>query len=149
MLTIKLNVINMEYLNNLLYKHLKSESPAWWNTIINDPDIHIEIRKEYSARQKAIVEKELDEFNVRYSHDSTFAREARLLQSKWRVKKNYPIGKTRNGTPMGNYIDSTFAKEKEVNLLTENIRKIAHLELEEAKSTGALIQEDRLWGNFL
>lgn len=69
----------MEYLNNLLYKHLKSESPAWWNTIINDPDIHIEIRKEYSARQKAIFEKEL----------------------------------------------------------------------EEAKSTGALIQEDRLWGNFL
>lgn len=104
---------------------------------------------EYSLINKSVMDDEVDLFKVRYSGDSAFAREARLLQSKWRDKKGYPMGKTVNGTPMGNYIDSTYAINHKVNLLTENIRKIADLELKEAKTSGALIQEERLWSNML
>lgn len=104
---------------------------------------------ELSHTQKIRMDEEVDLFKVRYSGDGAFAREARLLQSKWREKKGYPIGKTANGTTMGNYIDSTYAIGHKVNLLTENIRKIAELELKEASSTGALIQENRLWENML
>ena len=31
---------------NKLFKFLKSEPPTWWNVINDDPDIHIEIRKD-------------------------------------------------------------------------------------------------------
>ena len=104
---------------------------------------------EYVLEKRSVMEKEIDEYQVRYSADSEFAREARLLQSKWRVEKGYPIGTTASGSPMGNYIERTYAEKHKVNLLTDNIRKIAGIELEEAKKTGALIQEDRLWGNML
>lgn len=104
---------------------------------------------EYAAQKKALQDQEIDQYHVRYSGDSDFARKSRLLQSKWRVAHNYPIGKTSKGTIMGNYIESSYAKEYKVNLLTDNIRRIAELELGETASTGALIQESRLWENML
>lgn len=96
------------------------------------------------------IDKELIQYHAKYAADSEFSRKARLQQSKWRELKGYPIGKTPRGdTPMGNFIEKLFAHEQKVNLLTENIRQIALDELASSKSTGALIQENRLWENTL
>ncbi|MDL2244689.1 DUF6508 domain-containing protein [Parabacteroides sp. OttesenSCG-928-J18] len=92
---------------------------------------------------------ELEKHNAYYSQDSKFAGYARLLQSKWREKKGYPIGKSSNGTEYGNYIEATVAEKDKVNLLTDKIRSVAAIELAKKKNSGALIEEKRLWTNAL
>ena len=91
---------------------------------------------------------ECEEFEY-YSKDTAFAAHARLLQSKWRKKKGYGIGKSVRGTVLGNYIDYNQAKREKVNFLTENIRTLVDRELEEAKESNALISPRRLLTNML
>ena len=98
---------------------------------------------------KSDLDKELTQYHAKYAGDGVFSRKARLQQSKWREEKGYPIGKTRGGRLLGNYIEKSFAHQYKVNLLTENIRQIALEEIANSKSTGALIQENRLWENML
>lgn len=41
---------------------------------------------------------ELVKYNALYTADKTFQSKLRLLQSKWRENKKYPIGKSQRGT---------------------------------------------------
>lgn len=75
-----------------------------------------ELRNVITEEQK----NECIKYNTYNPQDSNFANYAKLLQSKWRNKKGYPIPKT-NG---GHFIESDFAINEEVNFLTENIRKL-------------------------
>lgn len=84
-------------------------------------------------------------FNVDYSRDTDFAAYARFLQSKWRETKGYPQLKDR----LGNFLDTDFAWKYKVNFLTENIRHLVTREIENAKNSGALISEPRIWNNLL
>ena len=93
----------------------------------------------------------LDEFQVNYPKDSDFSAYARLLQSQWREKKGYPIGKSAKGQVWGNYIDADYAKKEKVIFLTCNIQELVTQEIEKSKTekTGALISEPRIWNNLL
>ena len=95
------------------------------------------------------LRKECEKHQVYYHQDSKFARYGRLLQSKWREKKGYPIGKSARGIVFGNYIEAEYAKKEKVNFLTGNIRDLVVEELINAKKTKALIREDRMWNNLL
>ena len=102
---------------------------------------------------KIIIHQELknecEKYQAYYPQDSEFARYGRLLQSKWRKKNGYPIGKSDRGSILGNYISSDYAKNKKANFLTENIRNLVVKELDNSKETKALIREDRMWCNLL
>lgn len=63
-------------------------------------------------------------FNVDYPPDTEFSAYARLLQSKWRIKKGYPELK------LGNFIETEFAKTSKTNFLTENIKNLIVKELD-------------------
>lgn len=89
-----------------------------------------ELKKVVTEEQK----NECEKFHVYNPQDSNFANYAKLLQSKWRDKKGYPIAKLNDTTKYGHFIETDFAINKEVNFLTENIRKIVIEELE-AKAT--------------
>lgn len=82
-------------------------------------------------------------YNVDYPQDTEFSAHARLLQSKWRDKKGLPELK------LGNFIDSEFAKTTKSNFLTDNIKKLVTQEVANAKKTGGLIGEPRIWNNLL
>lgn len=82
-------------------------------------------------------------YNVDYPQDTDFSAYARLLQSKWRDKKGFPELK------LGNFLEIEFAKTTKSNFLTDNIRKLVTLEVLNAKKTGGLIGEPRIWNNLL
>lgn len=82
-------------------------------------------------------------FNVDYPKDTDFSAHARLLQSKWRDKKGFPELK------LGNFIDTEFAKTSKANFLTDNIKQLVTQEVANAKKTGGLIGEPRIWNNLL
>lgn len=82
-------------------------------------------------------------YNVDYTQDTEFSAHARLLQSKWRAKKNYPEGK------LGNYLEIEFSKSSKANFLTDNIRELVTDAIANAKREGSLIGEPRIWNNLL
>ena len=82
-------------------------------------------------------------FNVDYPQDTDFSAYARLLQSKWRQKKGFPE------LNYGNFLDIEFAKTTKANFLTDNIRNLVTKEVANAKKTGGLISEPRIWNNLL
>lgn len=82
-------------------------------------------------------------FNVDYPQDTDFSAHARLLQSKWRDKKGFPELK------LGNFLEIDFAKTSKANFLTDNIRQLVTQEVANAKKTGGLIGEPRIWNNLL
>lgn len=82
-------------------------------------------------------------FNVDYSEDTEFSSHARLLQSRWRSSKNYPMGK------LGNYLETEFAKESKANFLTDRVQSLAANEMATAKASRALFDEGRMWANLL
>ena len=109
----------------------------------------LKLLKQLKINIKQEMKKECEKYRAHYSQDSEFARYGRLLQSKWREKKGYPIGKSEKGSVFGNYIAADFAQKEKVNFLTDNIRNLAIEELNKAKKTKALIKEDRMWENLL
>jgi hypothetical protein len=94
-------------------------------------------------------EQELKTFSAYYKQDTDFTAYARLLQSKWREGKGYPIGKSQNGTIYGNYVEKDFAQKNGCNFLTQKIWEIAQKEMEMAKISGAFYQKDRFICNLL
>lgn len=86
---------------------------------------------------------ELKRFSAYYSADTLFAAYARLLQSKWRESKGYPVGK------LGNYIDSEYAKREKVNFLTDNVKDCVDESIIQARINGGMIAEPRIWNNLL
>lgn len=95
---------------------------------------------------KKPTKSERQKFNVDYAPDSQFSAYARLLQSKWREEKGYPMDSKMK---YGNYLDLAFAKETKANFLTENIRQLVSKEVAKAKLNKALIGEPRIWYNLL
>jgi hypothetical protein len=93
-----------------------------------------ELKKVVTEEQK----NECEKFHTYNPQDSNFANYAKLLQSKWRDKKGYPIAKLNDTTKYGHFIETDFAINEEVNFLTENIRKLVIEELE----TKATVQEN-------
>ncbi|RZL20395.1 MAG: hypothetical protein EOO89_00380, partial [Pedobacter sp.] len=82
-------------------------------------------------------------FLVDYPQDTDFSSFARLLQSKWRQEKGYPA------LQYGNFIDADFAKVSKVNFLTTNIQELVSKEIQNAKISGGLIGQPRIWNNLL
>ncbi len=78
-----------------------------------------------------------------YQQDTDFSAYARLLQSKWRDSKGFPELK------LGNFLDIEFAKTTKANFLTDNIKQLVTQEVANAKKTGGLIGEPRIWNNLL
>lgn len=87
---------------------------------------------------------ECKKYNIYNSQDSNFANYAKLLQSKWRNKKGYPIAKLNGSTNYGHFIETDFAINEEVNFLTENIRKLVIEELETKETVQEYIYENLL-----
>lgn len=92
--------------------------------------------------------KELIEFKVYYPKDTAFASHARLLQSKWRVKKDFPINTTIRSN-YGNFIKTQIAKKEKYNFLTDNIKQLVQEKIPEIRKQGGLIGEPRIWNNLL
>lgn len=92
--------------------------------------------------------KELDKYEVNYKPDTNFASNARLLQSKWRVKKGYPKNNIIKSN-YGNFVETEFAKDNKVNYLTNNIKKLVTEKISEIRSLGGLVGEPRIWNNLL
>lgn len=92
------------------------------------------------------LKSERENYKVDYVPDCDFSAYARLLQSKWREEKGYPIDKDKK---YGNYIDLAFAKETKANFLTENIRQLISQEIADGKKKKSLIAEPRIWYNLL
>lgn len=88
--------------------------------------------------------------------DTEFSTWARELQNAWRVQNNFPIGtynqKQKDGSykevELGNYIEKTFALDKQKNFLTDNIRSVVTHALK-TKEKGAKISKTRLYTNLL
>ena len=84
--------------------------------------------------------------------DTEFSAWARELQNAWRVKNDIPIGtykqKQKGGSykevELGNYIEKTFALDKQKNFLTDNICSVTTLALK-TKEKGAKISKTRLY----
>lgn len=109
----------------------------------------LKLLKELKKNIERELKSECEKYQAYYPQDSNFAKYGRLLQSKWRERKGYPIGKSERGSVFGNYVSSDYAKEAKVNFLTENIRNLVVAEIDKAKETKALIREDRMWENLL
>lgn len=109
---------------------------------------------------------ELNKYKAVYEKDTDFTAYARLLQSKWREEKGYPIGKSalfdkngkfkRYGNPYGNFVEYEFAKNNGSNFLTKKIWNIAKNEMKEAnienkklKHSGGKYDEYRFICNLL
>lgn len=86
---------------------------------------------------------EAEKFSAYYKPDTDFAAFGRLLQSKWRESKNFPIGER------GNYLQTDFAKTSKANYLTDKIKTLVQYEVYRAKVEGKLISEPRIWDNLL
>lgn len=82
-------------------------------------------------------------FHVDYPPDTEFSAYARLLQSRWRESKDYPMRK------LGSFLDASFARSSGANFLTERIRALAANEMATAKASKALFDEGRMWENML
>lgn len=93
-------------------------------------------------------EKDLRDYNVFYKPDTDFASHARLLQSKWRVKQGFKMN-AKPKSNYGNFVDTDFAKDKKVNFLTDNIKKLVSEKILEIRSQGGLVGEPRIWNNLL
>lgn len=93
-------------------------------------------------------DKILREYNVLYKPDSDFASHARLLQSKWRVKKGLQINDTKK-SDYGNFVKTDIAIKDKVNFLTENIKRLITYKIPEIRSNGGLVGEPRIWNNLL
>lgn len=91
---------------------------------------------------------ELVKYEVLYEKDTDFASSARLLQSKWRIKHNYPINRTVK-SDYGNFIETEFAKREKVNFLTSNIKKLVTDKIPSIRRNGGLVGEPRIWNNLL
>ncbi len=89
------------------------------------------------------TKEEAEKFNAYYKEDTNFAAFARLLQSKWREEKGYPIGK------LGNYLEANFAETTKSNYLTDKIKNLVQYEVYNSKNNGKLISEPRIWDNLL
>lgn len=89
---------------------------------------------------------ERQQYQVDYAPDSDFSAYARLLQSKWREEKGYPIDPVKK---YGNFIELSFAKKTKANFLTNNIRELVCIEVADGKKKKALIAEPRIWNNLL
>jgi hypothetical protein len=111
------------------------------------------------------AEKELREHKAFVENDSDFSAFARLLQSKWREEKEFPIGKYKqpyqdNGKRkyreqiLGNLIKKEYAFTKDKtngkrpNFLTANITEVVDYALKN-KEKGAKIEKNRLFCNLL
>lgn len=94
------------------------------------------------------TDKELKRFDCYYSKDTDFAAHARLLQSKWRTKHNYPIN-TIKKSDYGNFVETEYAKREKVNYLTDNIKKLVSEKIIEIRRKGGLVGEPRIWNNLL
>ena len=92
--------------------------------------------------------KTLLEYEVFYKPDTDFASQARLLQSKWRVRKGFKINDTPKSN-YGNFIDTKIAKDEKVNFLTNNIKKLVSEKILEIRRNGGLVGEPRIWNNLL
>jgi hypothetical protein len=86
---------------------------------------------------------ELSKYKAYYLNDSDFSAYARLLQSKWRVKKGYPMHR------FGNFLDIDFAKSSKANFLTDNIKQLVTVSIANAEAEGAMFGEPRIWNNLL
>ncbi len=82
-------------------------------------------------------------FFVDYREDTVYSAHARLLQSKWRDKRQFPRGR------FGSFIETGFATRSRVNFLTDTIKEIVSREVEAATQTGAFISAPRIWDNLL
>lgn len=91
---------------------------------------------------------ELKQFSVFYKKDTAFTASARLQQSKWRIKKGYPIN-TFKKSDYGNFIETEFAKREKVNFLTPNISRLVTDKIPEIRKNGGMIGEPRIWNNLL
>lgn len=98
--------------------------------------------------KKRPLEKELKEYDSFYTKDTDFASHARLLQSKWRVKKGYPMNNEKR-SDYGNFVETKYAKQYKVNYLTENIKNIVSEKIIEIRKSGGLVGEPRIWNNLL
>jgi len=94
------------------------------------------------------TKEELIKYNVYYPTDTDFSSYARLLQSKWRVKYNYPINMVKKSN-YGNFVETEFAKKEKVNFLTPNIRKLVTEKIPVIRAKGGLVGEPRIWNNLL
>lgn len=92
---------------------------------------------------------ECEKYYVYNPQDSNFANYAKLLQSKWRNKKGYPIAKLNDTTNYGHFIETNFAINEEANFLTENIRKLVIEELETKEIVQEYIYENLLYSKSL
>ena len=109
----------------------------------------LKLLKELKRNIEQEMKTECEKYQAYYPQDSKFSRYGRLLQSKWRKEKGYPIGQKGGKDYYGNFIEADFAKKEKVNFLTENIRNLVVEEINKAKATKALIREDRMWENLL
>jgi hypothetical protein len=104
----------------------------------------LKLLKELKKVVKEEQKNECEKFHTYNPQDSNFANYAKLLQSKWRENKGYPIAKLNDTNNYGHFIETDFAINKEVNFLTENTRKLVIEELE----TKATVQE-HIYENLL
>ncbi len=98
-----------------------------------------------------IISKELKIYYVDVKHDSAFAASRRLLQAKWRIKMDAPIGKYKSGENMvalGNLLEKKYAVENGANFLTSKIKKVVEDVLDK-QERGAKIEKNRLYTNML
>jgi hypothetical protein len=93
----------------------------------------------------------LHRFHVAELADTRFACCARLLQSIWRERRELAMGRHRpvNGAPrkLGSRLAPAVARTG-VNFLAADIAKCVRREAA-YREVGALIEEERLWGNLL
>lgn len=97
---------------------------------------------------KRPIKEELVKYDVYYEKDTVFTANARLLQSKWRVKHKYPIN-TVIKSNYGNFIETEYSKREKVNFLTPNIRKLVTEKISLIRANGGLVGEPRIWNNLL
>lgn len=93
------------------------------------------------------LKKEIINHKVLVKGDTEFRAYARLLQSKWRAKKGFAMGKSEKGTYYGNYL-TVEDDEKKKNFLTDNIRDQVCKAIEN-KESKSMIEEKRLLTNLL
>jgi hypothetical protein len=92
---------------------------------------------------KSADKDELIRHSSQYIDDTPFRANARLLQSKWREKRGFPM------LTYGNLLEPEFAKRSKVNFLTENIRILVTKAVEDSRISRAIVKEPRIWNNLL
>ncbi len=87
---------------------------------------------------------EREAYFVDYPPDTEYSAYARWLQSKWRIKLGFPMG-----VSYGNYLELEFSKSAKANYLTDYVKNLVTHEIQEARKSGGLIGEPRIWDNLL